>query len=51
MFGLSANAFSSLRFPIKHQGQTTSETTSMVTGAMVADGSDMGGPLAQFYYN
>jgi hypothetical protein len=39
MFGFSAKAFSSLRFPMKHQGQTTSETTSMVTGVMVLAGS------------
>ena len=49
MFGLSAKAFSSLRFPMKHQGQTTSETTSMVTGAMAGASavwvSDMGGPF------
>jgi hypothetical protein len=50
MLGLSAKAFSSRRFPMKHQGQTTSETTSMVTGAMVLAGSavwtsDMGEPF------
>src|SRR5436190_7855120 len=41
MLGFSAKAFSSLRFPIKHQGQTTSDTTSMVTGAMVLAGSEV----------
>src|SRR5436189_212347 len=43
MFGFSAKAFSSLRFPMKHQGQTTSETTSIVTGATGLVASSMAG--------
>jgi hypothetical protein len=35
--GFSAKAFSSLRFSDEAPGQTTSETTSMVTGAMVLE--------------
>jgi hypothetical protein len=45
MFGFSAKAFSSRRFPMKHQGQTTSETTSMVTGVMAFEASDIGRPF------
>jgi hypothetical protein len=46
MSGLSANAFSSLRFPMKHHGQTTSDTTSMVTGIRALDDSGMAGLVA-----
>ena len=34
--GRDAIAFSSRRLPMKHHGQTTSETTSMVSGSEVS---------------
>src|SRR5689334_4372190 len=38
MPGLSAIACSSRRLPMKHQGQTTSETTSIVSGSALSAG-------------
>src|SRR5689334_6211928 len=39
--GTSVSAFSSRRLPIKHQGQTTSETTSMRSAAGALDETGM----------
>src|SRR6516165_5748218 len=45
MSGRNATAFSSRRFPIKHQGQTTSEKTSIASGEVVMVGSCIGANL------
>src|SRR5262249_11084855 len=41
MSGTSASAFSSRRLPMKHQGHTTSETTSMRSAAGAPDEAGM----------
>src|SRR5580693_8091933 len=41
MSGTSVSAFSSRRLPMKHQGQTTSETTSMRSAAGAPDETGM----------